>query len=83
MRPFLFPCYAMIPTGVLGLQVLTRAWVPMADEHMMFFSMGSQPSTALQANVNANRRMQVRNRPGENLRLVRRSVSRRVPKTIT
>src|SRR5579859_232740 len=41
---FLFPCYAMIPTGVLGLQVLTRAWVPMDDEHMMFFSMGSRPS---------------------------------------
>src|SRR3981189_770638 len=37
---FLFPCYAMIPTGVLGLQVLARAWVPMDDEHMMFFSMG-------------------------------------------
>jgi phenylpropionate dioxygenase-like ring-hydroxylating dioxygenase large terminal subunit len=40
---FLFPCYAMIPTGVLGLQVLARAWVPMDDEHMMFFSMGKGP----------------------------------------
>jgi len=64
---FLFPFYAMIPTGVLGLQVLVRAWVPMDDTHMMFFSMGSQASTMLQANVNANRRMQPRNRPGENL----------------
>src|SRR5438874_10039029 len=61
---FLFPCYAMIPTGVLGLQVLTRAWVPMDDEHMMFFSMGSQAAQAQLTNVNANRRM-VRNRPGE------------------
>jgi hypothetical protein len=29
----------MIPTGVLGLQRWVRAWVPMDDEHMMFFSM--------------------------------------------
>jgi len=63
---FLFPFYAMIPTGVLGLQVLTRAWVPMDDEHMMFYSMGSQASQAQSSNVNANRRM-VRQRPGETL----------------
>jgi phenylpropionate dioxygenase-like ring-hydroxylating dioxygenase large terminal subunit len=63
---FLFPFYAMIPTGVLGLQVLVRAWVPMDDEHMMFFSMGSQASQAQASNVNANRRM-VRQRPGEML----------------
>jgi len=56
----------MIPTGVLGLQVLTRAWVPMDDEHMMFYSMGSQASQAQSSNVNANRRM-VRQRPGETL----------------
>ncbi|HEY2596436.1 MAG TPA: Rieske 2Fe-2S domain-containing protein [Chloroflexota bacterium] len=63
---FLFPFYAMIPTGVLGIQVLVRAWVPMDDEHMMFFSMGSQASQAQSSNVNANRRM-VRQRPGEML----------------
>jgi len=63
---FLFPFYAMIPTGVLGLQVLARAWVPMDDEHMMFYSMGSQASQAQSSNVNANRRM-VRQRPGEML----------------
>ncbi len=63
---FLFPFYAMIPTGVLGLQVLVRAWVPMDDEHMMFFSMGSQASRVQQTNVNANRRM-VRRRPSEML----------------
>jgi phenylpropionate dioxygenase-like ring-hydroxylating dioxygenase large terminal subunit len=64
---FLFPFYAMIPTGVLGLQVLARAWVPMDDEHMMFYSLGSRASTIQSSNVNANRRM-VRTRPGENLR---------------
>jgi hypothetical protein len=41
---FLFPCYTMIPTGVLGVQVLVRAWVPIDDDHMMFWSM-SQPRT--------------------------------------
>jgi phenylpropionate dioxygenase-like ring-hydroxylating dioxygenase large terminal subunit len=64
---FLFPFYAMIPTGVLGIQVLVRAWVPMDDEHMMFFSMGSRVSDLQARNVNANRRITVRNRPGENL----------------
>jgi phthalate 4,5-dioxygenase len=63
---FLFPFYAMIPTGVLGLQVLARAWVPMDDDHMMFYSMGSEASQAQSSNVNANRRM-VRQRPGEML----------------
>ena len=38
---FLFPFYAHIPTGVLGEQVLTRAWVPMDDDHTMFFSVGA------------------------------------------
>jgi phenylpropionate dioxygenase-like ring-hydroxylating dioxygenase large terminal subunit len=41
---FLFPCYTMIPTGVLGVQVLVRAWVPVDDEHMMFWSI-SAPRT--------------------------------------
>jgi phenylpropionate dioxygenase-like ring-hydroxylating dioxygenase large terminal subunit len=36
---YLFPFYTMIPTGVLGLQILVRAWVPMDDENMMFWSM--------------------------------------------
>jgi len=37
---YLFPFYTMIPTGVLGMQVLVRAWVPVDDEHVMFWSMG-------------------------------------------
>ena len=64
---FLFPFYAMIPTGVLGLQILARAWVPMDDAHMMFYSLGSQQSQFQAQNVNANRRMTTRNRPGENV----------------
>ena len=38
---FLFPFFAMIPPGVLGLQKVVRAWVPLDDEHMMFYSMTS------------------------------------------
>jgi phenylpropionate dioxygenase-like ring-hydroxylating dioxygenase large terminal subunit len=41
---FLFPFYALIPSGVLGLSRLVRAWVPMDDEHTMFFVMGAQGS---------------------------------------
>ena len=35
---FLFPFFTMIPTGILGMQVLVRAWVPVDDEHLMFWS---------------------------------------------
>ncbi|MQA86049.1 MAG: Rieske 2Fe-2S domain-containing protein [Streptosporangiales bacterium] len=40
---FMFPFYTMIPTGVLGLEKTVRAWVPMDDEHMMFFNMKPKP----------------------------------------
>ncbi|HEY0583622.1 MAG TPA: Rieske 2Fe-2S domain-containing protein [Chloroflexota bacterium] len=43
---FLFPCYALIPTGALGLEILTRAWVPMDDTHTMYFNMGTPGATA-------------------------------------
>jgi nitrite reductase/ring-hydroxylating ferredoxin subunit len=36
---FLFPFYAMVPTGVLGLEVRVRAWVPMDDHHTLALSM--------------------------------------------
>jgi nitrite reductase/ring-hydroxylating ferredoxin subunit len=35
---FLFPFYAMIPTGILGLEVRYRAWVPMDDGHTLAYS---------------------------------------------
>jgi phenylpropionate dioxygenase-like ring-hydroxylating dioxygenase large terminal subunit len=35
---FLFPFYTLIPTGVLGEQILVRAWVPVDDHHTMFWS---------------------------------------------
>jgi phthalate 4,5-dioxygenase oxygenase subunit len=48
LSQFLFPFYAMIPTGVLGHQIVARAWVPMDDTHMMFFSMSDAPARARQ-----------------------------------
>jgi phthalate 4,5-dioxygenase oxygenase subunit len=41
---FLFPFYTMIPTGILGMQVLVRAWVPIDDEHLMFWSIAAPRS---------------------------------------
>ena len=43
---FLFPFYAMVPTGVLGLEIRVRAWVPMDDDHTLFISMtrGAAPA---------------------------------------
>ena len=41
---FLFPFWTMIPTGVLGLQKIARAWVPMDDEHTLFFTMSPKPA---------------------------------------
>jgi hypothetical protein len=47
---FLFPFYAMVPTGVLGLEVRVRAWVPMDDGHTLAMTIGlgqpAQPRTA-------------------------------------
>ena len=34
----------MIPTGILGMQVLVRAWVPVDDNHVMFWSMAAPRS---------------------------------------
>jgi phenylpropionate dioxygenase-like ring-hydroxylating dioxygenase large terminal subunit len=36
---FLFPFYTMTPVGLLGTGGSVRAWVPMDDDHTMFFMM--------------------------------------------
>jgi len=41
---FLFPFFTMIPTGILGMQVLVRAWVPVDDNHIMFWSIAAPRS---------------------------------------
>jgi phenylpropionate dioxygenase-like ring-hydroxylating dioxygenase large terminal subunit len=47
---FLFPFFTMPPSGLLGRQVVARAWAPMDDTHLLFFGMsaltpGGEPST--------------------------------------
>jgi phthalate 4,5-dioxygenase oxygenase subunit len=44
---FLFPFYAMVPTGVLGLEVRVRAWIPMDDYHTLALTMSkTSPRTS-------------------------------------
>ena len=38
---FLFPCWAMIPTSVMGLKIGARAWVPLDDDHTMFWEVAA------------------------------------------
>ena len=40
---FLFPFWAMVPTGVLGLEVRARAWIPMDDHHTLALTIGRLP----------------------------------------
>jgi hypothetical protein len=42
---FVFPFYALIPTGLLGHQVQVRAWVPIDDEHMLFYSLSKRDAS--------------------------------------
>jgi phenylpropionate dioxygenase-like ring-hydroxylating dioxygenase large terminal subunit len=49
LAQFLFPFYTLIPTGVLGVQILVRAWVPVDDHHTMFWSI-AVPSTRVRPN---------------------------------
>src|SRR5204863_455211 len=52
---FLFPFYTMVPTGVLGLEIRMRAWIPMDDDHTMFITVtsGAGPAPRRLARVHA------------------------------
>ncbi len=60
---FLFPFYTMIPTGTLGVAIHVRAWVPIDDEHVMYWSMnlprtrqvGRQGQAGSESNVASGR----------------------------
>ena len=42
---FLFPFWAMVPTGVLGLEVRVRGWIPMDDDHTLAITISlNQPA---------------------------------------
>jgi hypothetical protein len=47
---FLFPFYTMTPVGALGVRKQVRAWVPMDDEHTLYFSMAEPASRTDVAN---------------------------------
>jgi nitrite reductase/ring-hydroxylating ferredoxin subunit len=51
---FLFPFYTMTPVGVLGLGGNVRAWVPMDDDHTMFYMFSGAMNPA--ASVSPERR---------------------------
>jgi phenylpropionate dioxygenase-like ring-hydroxylating dioxygenase large terminal subunit len=40
---YLFPFWTMTPTGVLGKQIMARAWVPMDDHHTLDIMMRPAP----------------------------------------
>jgi phthalate 4,5-dioxygenase len=47
---FLFPFYTMPPVGLLGIKITARCWVPLDDEHTMFYMMSPKlrPAPAAQ-----------------------------------
>jgi nitrite reductase/ring-hydroxylating ferredoxin subunit len=47
---FLYPCFSMIPTGILGKQVLARAWVPLDDNNSMLWCMAGRAGSAMVGN---------------------------------
>ena len=42
---FLFPCYTQVPPGTLAVKRQFRAWVPLDDDHVMYYGAGA-PSYA-------------------------------------
>ena len=63
MANFLFPFYAMVPTGVLGLEVRVRAWVPMDDEHTLALTDQPRRAAAVAAPPAVRRRARPRRAP--------------------
>jgi phthalate 4,5-dioxygenase oxygenase subunit len=51
---FLFPFYTMTPVGVLGLGGSVRVWVPIDDDHTMFFMLSGATNPG--ANIGPERR---------------------------
>jgi phenylpropionate dioxygenase-like ring-hydroxylating dioxygenase large terminal subunit len=48
---FLLPFYTMVPTGVLREQTIVRAWVPLDDEHTMFWHFSDEASQMANAHL--------------------------------
>ena len=48
---FLLPFYALLESGMLGEEIGLRAWVPMDDEHTMFFGINKVSGGSAQTQV--------------------------------
>jgi len=51
---FMFPAYTMVPTGILGTQVLARIWVPLDDETVMHWSWSVPTAQSMAGRAAAN-----------------------------
>jgi phthalate 4,5-dioxygenase oxygenase subunit len=65
---FLFPCYTQIPPGTLAVNRGFRAWVPMDDEHTMFFGMAAPPAGGVTVFPERSKRQDVEARRVNNQR---------------
>jgi phenylpropionate dioxygenase-like ring-hydroxylating dioxygenase large terminal subunit len=55
MANFLFPFYTQVPPGTLAVKRQFRAWVPMDDDHVMFFGVNA-PSDKVDDDPEAQKR---------------------------
>src|SRR5207244_3257401 len=60
---YLMPFYTMIPTGVLGMQIIVRAWVPVDDNHVMFWSIAAPRSRVGNGAAGGGSGLNARGRP--------------------
>ena len=65
---FLFPCYTQIPPGTLAVNRGCRAWVPMDDEHTMFFGIAAPPAGGVTVFPERSKRQDVEARRVNNQR---------------
>jgi phthalate 4,5-dioxygenase oxygenase subunit len=61
---FLFPFYTQIPPGTLAVNRGVRAWVPMDDEHTMFFGINAPPAGGVVTAPERSKRQDVMARRG-------------------
>ena len=53
---FLFPFYTQVPPGTLAVKRQFRAWVPLDDDHVMYFGVGAQPDGPVENDPEAQKR---------------------------
>jgi phenylpropionate dioxygenase-like ring-hydroxylating dioxygenase large terminal subunit len=53
---FLFPCYTQVPPGTLAIKRQFRAWVPMDDDHVLYFGVSAPQYAKLEKDPEAQKR---------------------------